>query len=382
MNQAAVAVQELIDRQVAQGRQIGLQVAAYRHGQPFFEVHAGLLGPHDDRPVQPDSIFCSFSATKGVAALAVHLLADQGLIDYDAPVASYWPGFARHGKERITVAQALSHQAGLHAMPEPFDPRHIIDWEAGLARMEDGVPAWEPGTATGYHAVTFAWLVGGIVAGATGRHIQEVIRTELAAPLGVASEFYVGVPVADATVRARLATLDLVAAGEGLPIPDDAPFYQAMPKAMWPYFNDLALREACLPSGNGHFSARALAKMYGALANGGEIGGVRLCGPDRIDAMCRLQTERADRVLMAPVRKALGFFLGGFGPTPDGRMVAGLQGPRETAFGHAGAGGSLGYADPELGLGLAVTVNKMAFPMPGEGTTQEICDLARELAVA
>ena len=359
-----------------------MQVAAYRQGQPFVEVHAGNLGPHDVRPVQADSIFCSFSATKGVAALAVHLLADRGFIDYEAPVASYWPGFARQGKERITVAQALSHQGGLHAMPEPFDPRHILDWEAGLARMEDAVPAWEPGTATGYHAVTFGWLVGGIVAGATGRHVQEVIRTEIAEPLGIGSELYVGVPVADATVRARLASLALLAAGDGLPIPDDAPFYQAMPKAMWPYFNDLALREACLPSGNGHFSARALAKVYGALANGGEIDGVRLCGPERIDSMRQLQTDQVDRVLMAPIRKAIGFFLGGIGPTPDGRLVAGLQGPRESAFGHAGAGGSVGYADPELGLGLAVTINKMAFPMPGEGTTQEICDLVRELAAA
>jgi CubicO group peptidase (beta-lactamase class C family) len=313
-----------------------------------------------------------------VAALAVHQLADRGLLDYEAPVSEYWPAFAANGKGAITVAQAMSHQGGLHAMPSPFAVPHLLDWDAGIARIESGEPAWQPGTATGYHAVTFGWLVGGIVAGVSGRHIQEWIRTEIAEPLGVADELYVGIPD-DLDIGARCAVLDVAVAGEGLPIPDDSPFYEAMPKVMWPHFNHAPLRRACLPSGNGHFSARALARMYAALANGGEIGGTRLVSGDRIAAMQHMVTDDVDVVLGVPIRKNTGFFLGGLGPDLEGNLVHGPMGPNPDAFGHPGAGGSVGFADPDLGLGMAVTINKMAYPNPGEGTTLAICDLVRSL---
>ena len=182
-------------------------------------------------------------------------------------------------------------------------------------------------------------------------------------------------------MRARLTDLELVAAGEGLPIPDDAEFYQAIPRTMWPYFNDLTVREACLPSGNGHFSARALARMYAPLANGGEVDGVRLCSPERIKEMQRQLYDTTDRVLMVPCagRSASGWEAWARHPTVrswPGRWA------RATAFGHSGAGGSVGFADPEIGLAVAVTLNKMAYPMPGEGVTVEICDLVRRLTSA
>ncbi|MFN0092444.1 MAG: serine hydrolase domain-containing protein [Acidimicrobiales bacterium] len=372
------AVQELVERQIAEGRQIGVQVCAYVHGEKLVDVAAGRRGPDDARPVEADSLFLSFSTTKGVTALALHQLADRGVIDYEQPVAAYWPAFGAHGKDRLTVAQAMSHQAGLHALPSPVLPEHLTDWDAAIARLENAVPAWAPGTATGYHAVTYGWIAGGIIAGATGRTVQEVIRAEIAEPLGVADELLVGLPD-DPAVDARLTTLEIVVAGEGLPIPDDAPFYEAMPKAIWPHFNGMAFRRAVMPGANGHFSARALAKMYGALANGGEIDGVRLVSPARIAAMQQLRTDAMDLVLMTPLRKNCGFFLGGLLPDLQGNLVHGPLGPRERAFGHPGAGGSVGFADPEIGLGAAITVNKMSYPLPGEGVTLEICDLLRSL---
>ncbi|MPY95659.1 MAG: serine hydrolase [Acidimicrobiia bacterium] len=377
---ATQRVQDLVDAQVAEGRQIGVQVAAYVHGERFLEVVAGTMGPGDERPMQHDSVSCVFSATKGIGALAIHQLADRGLLDYDEPVATYWPAFAQNGKERATVLQAVSHQVGLHAMPAPFRPEHVTDWAAGVARTEQGAPAWAPGTDCGYHAVTFGWLVGGIVESVTGRHAQEFIRAEIAEPLGVVDELYVGIPD-DPAVLARCTTLDIVAAGEGMPIPDDAPFYEAMPKGMWPYFNDVAFRRACLPSGNGHFSARALARVYAALANGGQLDGAHLVTPERIEHMRTKTWDGPDRVLIVPVKRGIGFWLGGLGPDLEGNLVAGPMGPKETTFGHAGAGGSMGFADPETGLAVGVAVNKMAYPLPGQGTTQEICDLVRELAV-
>ena len=377
-NAANAAVQELIDRQVADGRQIGVQVSAVLRGGPFVDVVAGRRGPDDDRRVEPDSLFLSFSTTKGITALAVHQLADDGVLDYDTPVASYWPAFAANGKDKVTVAQAMSHQCGLHAMPNPLQPEHLTDWEAAIARMEDGIPAYEPGTATGYHAVTYGWIAGGIVQAVTGRRVEEVIRTRIAEPLGLDRELFVGLPE-DPEVESRLTTLEIIAAGQGMPIPEDAPFYEAMPKAMWPHFNHMPFRRAVMPGANGHFTARALARMYGALANGGEIDGVRLVSGERITEMQRVRTDQVDLVLGAPVRKDTGFFLGGLGPDLEGNLVHGPMGPRETAFGHPGAGGSIGFADPEIGLGVGVTLNKMSYPDPGHGVTLEICDLLREL---
>lgn len=365
------AVSELIQRQVAEGRQLGVQVCVYKDGVPVVDTFAGRMGPDDTRPVQADSLFCAFSVTKGVAATAIHMLADRGLIDYDAPVAKYWPAFAQNGKDRLTVAQALSHQGGLHAMPSPFAPEHITDWDAGIKRMEEGVPAYEPGTSTGYHAVTFGWIVGGIVQGATGRHIKDVIREDIAEPLGIADEMYVGIP--ESGVDARLTTLETMPMGQGAPLPPDHDMFKAMPPPMWPYFNTMPFRIACLPSGNGHFSARALAKMYAAVGGDGSVAGVRLMSPERRVHMQRLMTSEADRVILAPINKGIGFFFGG-----ETAGIHGPMGPRTSAFGHPGAGGAVAFCDPEVGLAVGLTINKMQAALPGEGTTLEITDLIRK----
>ena len=371
----AERVLELVDRQIAAGLQVGVQVAAYRHGEAILDVCAGVMGADDPRPVQGDTLFNCFSTTKGVAALAVHMLADRGLLGYDEPVAKYWPAFAAHGKERITIAQAMSHQAGLHAVPLPFTADFVTDWDAGLAWIADGTPAWEPGTATGYHAITYGWVVGGIVQGASGRHIKDVIAEDIAAPIGMSSEMFVGIPDG---VEQRLATLiemegDL-SAEMPFEIPDDHPFFQAMPRESDFSFNDMRIRKACIPSANGHFTARALARMYGALANGGEIDGVRLVSKERIAAMQHVYTDAPDRVLIEmPLPKGVGFMMGG---EILGRNS--VYGPRRTAFGHSGAGGSTAFADPDTGLAMAVTINKMHPSFQAEGPTAEICNFVRE----
>jgi CubicO group peptidase (beta-lactamase class C family) len=299
------------------------------------------------------------------------MLVDRGQLDLEAPVARYWPAFAVHGKDAVTVAQAISHQAGLHRMPSPFKLEHITDWEAGIHRMEDGTPAYPPGTATGYHAVTWGWIVGGIVQGASGRHIKDFIAEEIAAPLGVADEMYVGIPEG---IEDRLTTLELSALGPGPGADLDAETFKAMPPEQWAHFNEMPFRTACLPSGNGHFTARSLARMYAALANGGELDGVRLVAPERIAGMQALQTDAVDIVLGAPLRKSAGFFLGN-----EVNGVHGPMGPRKTAFGHPGAGGSIAFCDPDVNLSIAVTLNKMQTAGPGlPNVTLEICDLIRE----
>jgi CubicO group peptidase (beta-lactamase class C family) len=374
-------VQALLQRQIADKTQIGTQVAAFRHGQPIVDTWAGQMGPEDSRPVERDTLFSSFSTTKGVAATALHILADRGIIDYDAPVAEYWPQFAANGKGAITVAQAMTHQAGLHAVPRPLTTEFIMNWQAGLDWIANGTPAWEPGTATGYHALTYAWVVGGIVQFASGRHIQDVIQEEIAVPLGIDGQLYVGIPDG---VEDRLATLtgqrkpgDPAPARTALPIPEDHDFFKAMPPDSDVNYNDMRVRKACLPSANGHFTAYALAKIYGAHANGGEVEGVRLVSSGRIPHMQRIYVDTPDRVIFMPIRKGIGFFMGG---RTNG--AHGATGPRESAFGHPGAGGSIAFADPEAGLSIAVTINQMQTTLTAEGPVFEICELVRnELGV-
>lgn len=376
-------IHRLLEAQIERGSQIGTQVAAYRHGEILVDAWAGQMGPMDERPVAADTLFQSFSVTKGVASLALHILADRGLIDYEAPVAQYWPAFAQNGKGRITVAQAMSHQAGLHGMPRPMRSDFLCDWQAGLRWIEEGKPAWEPGTQTGYHAITFAWLAGGIIEHASGRHVAEVVGEDIAIPLGVAGELFIGIPQG---LEHRLASLleqgPVVdgAAQARLGIPTDSAFANAMPPDGDFSWNDACMREACLPSANGHFTARALARMYGALANGGAIDGVRLVSEGRVREMQRLVTEAPDVVLFGqPIRKGIGFWLGG-----KRNGVHGAMGPRETAFGHPGAGGAVAFADPEAGLGIAVTMNRMFREMmdPGPDPGLEIAEMIRsELGV-
>ena len=332
------------------------------------------MGRDDARPVSHDTLFSCYSTTKGVAAAALHLLVDRGQIDYEAPVAKYWPEFAANGKGEVTVAQAMSHQAGLHTTPVPGLP-YILDWNKGVSYVAGLAPALTPGTATGYHAITYGWIVGGIVQGATGRHIKDVIAQELAKPLGLANEMYVGIPEG---VDDRLATLEPGPPANPDPLaglPPDHDVFKAMPLNLGVDFNDPAVRRACLPSANGHFTARAIARLYGALANGGEVDGVRLVSKARIAEMNRQRTNQVDRALRLPIPKAVGFWLGGnwlFGGIPS------FMGPRSTAFGHPGRGGSAGWADPEIGLSVGVTVNRLQPSIFGMGIAFDVGRLVRE----
>ena len=370
-------VQQLIEAAVADGSHLGLQVAACKDGELVVDAWAGTLGPEDDRPVQRDSLFSSYSTTKGVAAAALHIMTDRGLIEYDAPVARYWPAFAAEGKGAVTVAQAMSHQAGLHATPLPARD-FVLDWARGLGYVAGLAPAWAPGTASGYHALTYGWLAGGIIEGATRRSIGRVIEDEIARPLGVSGELYVGIPPG---VEGRLATLQPPPPAPGVPdpiasLPADHDYFKAMPLNIGLDFNDLAVRRACLPSANGHFTARALALLYGAFANGGELAGVRLVSKERIAQMQRVQTALPDRVLFGlRIPKAIGFWTGGLW-SPGGRPS--FMGARRTAFGHPGRGGSAAWADPDAGLSVAITLNKLQPSIFGGGIAFDVGALIRE----
>lgn len=362
------AILQLIKEQIANGQQLGVQVCAYQHGRRVVDVWAGTMGPADGRPIQADSLVNCFSTTKGVAAALLHVLADQGVIQYDAPVSRYWPAFAQAGKEKITVAQAMSHQAGLMTGPQPGTIEQLCDWDGCLRFIEEKRPEWEPGTATGYHGLTYAWIAGGIIQHATGRHPRDLVVDTIARPLGVEGELYIGIP--EDLDASRLTSLNDFTVDLSN-VPADHPARRFAQPGSADRFNDMRMRRACLPSVNGHFSARALARMYGALANGGELDGVRLVSAERIAAMQVICTEAPDRALMGAIPKGVGFWMGG-------SLMTAVFGPRRTAFGHSGLGGSTAFADPEYGLAIAVTNNQMQMVLQGEGPTMAICNLIRK----
>jgi CubicO group peptidase (beta-lactamase class C family) len=359
-------VKNLIEKQISQNRQIGVQVCSYQHGEQIVNSWSGKMGPSDSRQVQNDSLFCCFSTTKGVTSTALHILADKKILEYDDLVTKYWPEFGKHGKDKITIAQAFSHQTGVYKRPtdDDFD---ITDWESGIKYVENSKPAFKPGTKTAYQALTFSWIAGGIIQKASGRHPCDVIREEIALPLRLEDEMYVGIPDG---VENRLSTLEIWDPSTW-GIPEDSVIYEALPttREAWAFSNTMKSRKACLPSSNGHFTAHALAKMYGALANGGEVEGTRLVSPERIEYMQKQMTWTGD-LITGPGRKEIGYFLG---------SPSEIYGPRGTAFGHGGSGGSTGFADPEVGLAIAVTLNKMEFAKSHEeNRTLQICDLIRD----
>jgi CubicO group peptidase (beta-lactamase class C family) len=345
--EALAAVADLVASQT----HLGVQVAAYHDGELVIDLAAGHLDPERARPVRPDSLFCCFSVTKGVAAVVAWRLVAKGVLDPDAPVSRYWPGF----RTEMTVAQALSHQGGLHAVPRPLSEAFVCDDRAGLDWVANALPAWPPGTATGYHTLTYGWLIRGIVEGATGEPFPAV----------VADDLYIGLPESE---EGRAATVVERPEARGLHWLTDTngsgphPAIEAFPPEFPLDWNAPEIRRARQPAFAGWASARALARLYAAP------------GADPA-AMGRCLVAGEDRCLEIAIRRGMGFELGG---RYEGGSVGAL-GPRETAFGHGGHGGSVAFADPEVGLAIAVTVNLLLEPGAAAERTTTICELIRGL---
>ncbi|XVQ09090.1 serine hydrolase domain-containing protein [Spirillospora sp. CA-255316] len=336
-------VQEAVDRMVETGAETGVQVSVYRHGEPVAEAVAGVADPDTGRPVTPDTPFYSASTGKGVTATVAHVLAERGLFGYDTPIVELWPEFGAHGKDRATVRHALTHTVGVPGLPDGTTPEDMCDWDGMCALIAGSVPWWEPGTRTAYHAHTFGYIVGEIVRRATGKPISQVLRDEVAGPLGVAGELFFGVPEADLGRLARMETPPEVAeAARGVA----GMFAALMPPEIVPdaaYANRRDVLRSDIPAG-GVMSARAAARMYAALL--GETGGVRLVSPERLRELSGAAFEGTDEVMGSAATWALGYSLAPLGPD------------RPEVFGMPGMGGSGAYADPATGTAFAVTKNR------------------------
>ena len=349
MNSVQQQVQEALDGLVESGAERGLQVSVYRNGEPVVEAVAGLADPETGRPLTPATPIYVYSVGKGATATVAHRLVERGAFDYDTPIVDLWPEFGAHGKEAATVRHALTHTVGVPGIPADTTPEDLCDWEGMCAVIADSEPWWEPGTKTAYHAYTFGYIVGEIVRRATGRPISQVLREEVAGPLGVADELYFGVPEPELGRLARLE--DAEGGAEFLAaMPDDSPIFKWGPRTTVPtagFGNRADVLMADIPAG-GKTSARAMARMYAALL--GEVDGVRLVSPERLREVSAVAYGGVDEIMGNPVSWALGYSVGRIGTESQ-------QTP--TTFGMGGVGGSYAYADTETGIAFALTKNRL-----------------------
>jgi CubicO group peptidase (beta-lactamase class C family) len=360
------AVRDEFERNFAERGEAGASVCLTVEGETVVDLWGGVADRRTGRPWQRDTLVLVWSCTKGAVALCAHLLVSRGQLDLDAPVAVYWPEFAQADKGAITPRLVLSHQAGLPAIRAPLTPGELYDWERVAERLAAEEPFWEPGTRQGYHAGTFGHLVGEVVRRVSGRDVGAFFREELAGPLGL--DFHLGLPDADHGRVAFSIRPDPVPPGE---VPwrflrragSDPQSVQGLVvnntgRAPGDHHTPAALR-AVLPSQGGLSNARGLAGLYAPLALGGTHRGVRLLDADTLAQASAVASATAvDAVLLVGLRYGLGFM-----KSSDNRAAeAGARDSvilGEEAFGHAGMGGSLGFADPKARLSFGYAMTKM-----------------------
>jgi CubicO group peptidase (beta-lactamase class C family) len=345
----------------------GAQLCIYRHGERVADLWAGY-DPANNRPYGEDTIGVMMSCTKGVVAAAIHILADRGLVDFDAPLAKYWPEFGAAGKAAITVRQALSHTGGLMGYDEAdhMGPTELFDFDYSARQLARMAPLWAPGTAVMYHFVTFGVLAGELIRRVDGRSVGRFVAEEIVEPLGI--DLWIGLPPDQEARRAPhfnegpqilLEQWRAVLAAQGLDLEDRLvraflSTAMATDTAIMQMNDSRAFRAAELPAGNAIGDARALAKIYAALI--GRVDGVRLISADAMERARTPQTtglgnpgELAKMSRAGVQNFSLGFEM----PA----VVKPMLGPG--SFGHAGAGGRWAFAHPETGIAVGYMCNTM-----------------------
>ena len=337
--------------------ELGAAASVWQNGKPIIDLYGGFRDVHREKPWAADTLVLVWSATKGIgAACVLHVLQEQK-IDISQRVAEFWPEFAQSGKEKITLAQLLSHQAGLCALDRRVD---VLDYDAVIRALEAQKPLWPPGTAHGYHARTFGFLLDELVRRIAGKTLSDYWQEHFARPLGL--DFWIGLPEKE---NSRVATM--YAAKSGKP-PEPEQFYAdlvtpgtlARKTFTSPYglhviskMNDPAIRAHPIVSFGGIGSASALAKFYSMLANGGKFDGQTFFSENAIAWMTTTVTDGVDRVFQIPTAFSAGFM-------KDSRNAARrIFGTSANSFGHPGAGGSHAFADPQNKIAFAYVMNQM-----------------------
>lgn len=380
-------VHEAFAANFAEHGEIGAGVAIYVDGELVVDLVGGFADDVNQTPYGTDALQLVFSTTKGAAAVCAHLLAQRGQLDFEAPVTDVWPEYGKAGKGGTTIGMLLDHRAGVPVVDDPPSLAEVLEVDPIVDSLAAQAPLWEPGTAHGYHALTYGWLVGEVVRRVDGRTIGAFFADEVAGPLGL--DFWIGLPDEQ---QARVAPL--VASR---PNADDFDPARLHPEVL-PLLQELAaayldpssvtnralmldgrfllgggrlawnlpeVRASQIPAANGVTNARSLAKLYAACV--GEVDGLRLLDEATVDEATAERSGGQDRVLVVPTRFALGFMLDS--------VFAPLLGP--SSFGHPGAGGSLGFADRDQRIGFGYVMNKMNAGLSNDPRTAGLIDALR-----
>ncbi|HTL86544.1 MAG TPA: serine hydrolase domain-containing protein [Acidimicrobiia bacterium] len=373
------AVRAAFEDNFTQGREVGAAFSAYHRGKKVVDVWGGMADPEAGRTWDEHTIAIVFSTTKGITAMCANKLAQEGALDVDAPVAKYWPEFAAEGKQDIPVSYLLSHQAGLAWVEGTYSEQDAFTWDVVVDALARQAPHYTPGSEHGYHATTYGWLVGEVIRRITGKSVGAYFREAIGEPLGV--DFWIGLPESE---EARVAPMvggladpaltenpDVRALMEQFMGPETAlgralfaPGGALSSPGVW---NTRALHAAEIPAANGIGEARGIARMYASCI--GEVDGFRLLTDDQLKQATTQLTKGPNKILLdLDIQFGLGFMLRSpFIP---------LGGPR--SFGHFGAGGSVGWADPDSELAFGYVMNKMDMGLAGDIRTSNLINACLE----
>jgi CubicO group peptidase (beta-lactamase class C family) len=378
-------VRDHFQRVFDSGTELGAAVCFVLDGKPVVDLWGGHYDLGRTREWQRDTLVNVYSTTKGMVAICANLLLERGVLDLEAPVARYWPEFAAAGKAHITLRWLLSHKAGLCAVRVPLPKNSIYDWNLMCEALAAQEPWWTPGDGHGYHAFTYGHLVGEIVRRVTGESLGTFFRKNVAQPLD--ADFFIGFgPELDSrtsdvfSVNIGNKPAPVSKPGETAPAPSPqfAEFARLMqdptsmqnkalmnPRLDRDAVNSRAWRAAEIPAVNGHCTARAVARIYGALARGGEVDGVRILEPHTIARATQEEAAGPEKLFCGavPMRFGLGFVLN------DAAHIYSRLSPNPNAFGHAGGGGSMAMADPDRRIGFGFVMNDMKASIVSAGAT-------------
>lgn len=344
------AVRDAFETNFVAEEEVGASASVVVDGRTVVDLWGGWRDAACTLPWERDTLVCMMSVAKAVSATCLHMLVDRGQVELDAPVARYWPEFAQNGKEGVLVRHVLDHRAGLPILTEKLHPQAMFDHGLMVQALARQAPLWEPGTKAGYHVHNQGFLIDEILRRVDGRALPQFLREEVTGPLRIDYQF--GLSAAD---QARCA--DFLQATEGTIFaarhsdPDKilSRAWDQLPDPL--DLNSRQWREATITSASGHGNARAVARLYGALARGGELDGVRLMSPATLEQAITEQHNMVEVMMERPYHQALGFLLS----SPP--IV--WMGPGRRSFGHHGVGGSIGLGDPDAKVGFAYAMNKM-----------------------
>ena len=357
------AVRDVFAANLASGDELGATFSVVKDGETIIDLYGGVRDDAKTEALGPDDLFNVWSTGKGLCALCLAMAVDRGLIDYSAPVAHYWPEYGVNGKQGISVETLLSHRGGITGAYTPATLDDFSDNRAMAARLASQAPLYEPGGQSAYNANIFGLWINELLLRTDGRSVAQFFHDEVAIPLDV--DVWIGLPSEHHHRRSLMAAPWAEMAGK-MPLPTDPVVLASMSN---PRTNPLKCNDPeWMSRGNGSAdtsaNARGLARIYGALAQGGEIDGCRLISPEGLANATRERHGGKDIVFTIYTRWAAGFLLNN----------RGMYGPRETAFGHTGLGGSFAFADPETGIGMAYAMNLMAPNLLGDLRGKRLMD--------